>query len=56
MRKSATLKAKGEGRYKGRKPTARAKADEVRALKVAGKSMRDIAEELGISVGLCTGC
>ena len=44
-------KAKGEGRYKGRKPTARAKADEVRALKDAGKSMREIAEALGISVG-----
>lgn len=44
-------KAKGEGRYKGRKPTARAKADEVRALKDAGKSMREIAQTLGISVG-----
>ncbi|MGI3902396.1 MAG: recombinase family protein [Janthinobacterium lividum] len=44
-------KAKGECRYKGRKPTARAKADEVRALKVAGKSMREIAVALGISVG-----
>ena len=44
-------KAKSEGRYVGRKPTARAKADEVRALKVAGKSMREIAEALGISVG-----
>ena len=44
-------KAKGEDRYKGRKPTARAKADEVRALKAEGKSMRAIAEELEISVG-----
>jgi DNA invertase Pin-like site-specific DNA recombinase len=44
-------KAKGEGRYKGRKPTARAKAEEVHAMKAEGKSMREIAEALGISVG-----
>ena len=44
-------KAKQEGRYKGRKPTARAKADEVRAMKQSGRSMREIAEALGISVG-----
>lgn len=44
-------KAKGEGRYKGRKPTARAKAGEVRELKAAGKSMREIAEALSISLG-----
>ena len=44
-------KAKDEGRYKGRKPTARVKADEVAALKAEGKSVRAIAEALGISVG-----
>ncbi len=44
-------KTKAEGVYRGRKPTARAKADEVRAMKDSGKSMRDIAEALGISVG-----
>ena len=44
-------KAKADGVYKGRKPTARAKADEVRALKGEGKSVRAIAEALGISVG-----
>ena len=44
-------KAKDEGKYVGRKPTARAKADEVRALKAEGKSVRAIAEALGISVG-----
>jgi DNA invertase Pin-like site-specific DNA recombinase len=44
-------KAKGEGRYKGRKPTARAKADEVAAMKAEGRSVRAIAEALGISVG-----
>ena len=44
-------KAKAEGVYKGRKPTARAKADEVQAMKTEGKSIRAIAEALGISVG-----
>ena len=44
-------KAKGDGRYKGCKPTARAKADQVKALKMAGKSMAAIAAELGISKG-----
>ena len=44
-------KAKEEGRYKGRKPTSRSKASEVYALKAAGKSMREIAETLGISLG-----
>ena len=41
-------KAKGEGRYKGRKPTARAKADDVRRLKDAGMTPTAIAEKLGI--------
>ncbi len=44
-------KAKAEGVYRGRKPTARAKVDEARTLKQAGKSMREIAQALGISVG-----
>ena len=44
-------KAKAEGVFRGRKPTARAKVDEVKALKQAGRSMREIAEALGISVG-----
>ena len=44
-------KAKAEGVYKGRKPTARAKADEVQAMKAEGKSVRAIAEALGISAG-----
>lgn len=44
-------KAKGEGKYKGRKPTSRSKASEVYALKAADKSMREIAETLGISLG-----
>ena len=44
-------KAKGEGRYKGRKPTSRARSAEVAALKAEGRSVRAIAEALGISVG-----
>jgi DNA invertase Pin-like site-specific DNA recombinase len=42
-------KAKTEGKYTGRKPTARAKAEEVQTLHGAGKSMGQIAKELGIS-------
>lgn len=41
-------KAKREGKYKGRKPTARAKADDVMKLKAEGKKPTDIAKELGI--------
>ena len=44
-------KAKGEGRYKGRKPTARAKADEIKALSAQGMSMNAIALKLGIGKG-----
>ena len=44
-------KAKADGKYKGRKPTSRAKAAEVAALKAEGRSVRAIAEALGISVG-----
>lgn len=43
-------KAKGEGRYKGRAPTARAKAAEVQALAAQGRTREAIAEELGIGV------
>ncbi|KFC68890.1 RlgA protein [Bosea sp. LC85] len=44
-------KAKAEGRYKGRAPTARAKSDEVRELAATGASMGDIAKRLGIGKG-----
>lgn len=44
-------KAKGEGAYKGRKPTARAKADEIKALAGEGLSMSAIAAKLGIGKG-----
>lgn len=42
-------KAKAEGRYKGRKPTARAKAEDARALAAEGLTPPQIAERLGIS-------
>ena len=44
-------KAKGEGRYKGRKPTVRVKSEQALALKAEGRSMRQIADALGISLG-----
>ncbi|GJD76181.1 Serine recombinase PinR [Methylobacterium goesingense] len=44
-------KAKSGGAYKGRKPTARAKADEVKALAATGLSMSTIATQLGIGKG-----
>ncbi len=43
--------AKGEGKYKGRKPTARARAEEVLALRAQGLSMDAIAARLGIGKG-----
>lgn len=44
-------KAKSEGRYKGRKPTARAKTMEIKALNGQGLSMGEIAKRLGIGKG-----
>jgi DNA invertase Pin-like site-specific DNA recombinase len=41
-------KAKAEHRYKGRKPTAKAKADEVKALAEQGIGATEIAKRLGI--------
>jgi len=42
-------KAKAEGKYQGRQPTARRKAAEVMRLKADGKSANDIVRMLGIS-------
>ncbi|MFF8802366.1 MULTISPECIES: recombinase family protein [unclassified Methylobacterium] len=42
-------RAKAEKRYKGRAPTARAKAEEVRTMSAAGVKKAAIAAELGIS-------
>jgi DNA invertase Pin-like site-specific DNA recombinase len=43
-------KAKGAGLYKGRKPTARAKTDDVRRLAAGGMTREAIATELKIGV------
>jgi DNA invertase Pin-like site-specific DNA recombinase len=42
-------KAKSEGKYKGRAPTARAKADKVKQLRAAGIGPSEIARQLSIS-------
>lgn len=42
-------KAKAEGKYKGRAPTARAKTPEVLRLRSEGKTVAEIAAETGIS-------
>lgn len=44
-------KAKAQGAYKGRKPTAALKADEVRRLHQEGKTPTEIAKALGIGRG-----
>ncbi len=41
-------KAKAEGKYKGRAPTARAKATEIMALRDRGVSPNKIASDLGV--------
>jgi len=46
--REGVAKAKADGKYKGRKPTARAKADEVRELKAQGIGASEIASRLGI--------
>jgi DNA invertase Pin-like site-specific DNA recombinase len=43
-------KAKGEGKYRGRKPTARAKAGDIRRLAAEGVTREGIAKQLGIGV------
>ncbi|HTV34250.1 MAG TPA: recombinase family protein [Methylocella sp.] len=48
--REGVAKAKAEGKYKGRAPTARAKAVDVRRLDAEGKTRDAIAKELGIGV------
>ena len=42
-------KARAEGKYVGRQPTARRKSDQVRRLRAEGKSANDIVKAVGIS-------
>jgi DNA invertase Pin-like site-specific DNA recombinase len=48
--REGVAKAKAEGKYKGRKPTARAKADDIVRLAGEGVKREDIAKRLGIGV------
>lgn len=47
--KEGIAKAKGEGKYKGRAPTAKAKSAEVLALREQGKTIAQVVEATGIS-------
>ncbi len=47
--KVGIAKAKAEGKYRGRKPTARAKTDEIQRLKAQGIGASEIAAQLGLS-------
>ena len=42
--------AKVKGRYKGRKPTARAKANEILQLIAEGKTRQAVADEVGVGI------
>lgn len=46
--REGVARAKADGKYKGRKPTAMAQADEVRRLKAEGVGATEIAARLGI--------
>lgn len=48
--KEGVAKAKADGKYKGRKPTAQAKKAEVLALVAQGSTKEAIAKQLGIGV------
>jgi len=48
--REGVAKAKAEGKYKGRKPTARAKSDQILELDRQGLSRERIATQLGIGV------
>lgn len=49
LQREGIAKAKSEGKYKGRKPTARMRAQEVHDLLAKGCGKREIAQRLGIS-------
>ena len=48
--REGVAKAKAEGKYKGRAPTARAKADDILRLAAEGLTRDAIAAQLGIGV------
>jgi DNA invertase Pin-like site-specific DNA recombinase len=47
--KEGIAKAKTEGKYKGRTPTAQRQAERIRQLKAQGLSAKAVAEQLGLS-------
>jgi DNA invertase Pin-like site-specific DNA recombinase len=47
--KEGIAKARAEGKYKGRVPTAQRQADRIQQLKAQGLSAKAVAEQLGIS-------
>jgi DNA invertase Pin-like site-specific DNA recombinase len=47
--RAGIAKAKAEGRYKGRAPTARAKAQQITSLKAEGKTVAEIKAATGVS-------
>lgn len=47
--RAGIAKAKAQGKYRGRAPTARAKTSEVLRLKAEGKTVAEIAKAVGIS-------
>jgi DNA invertase Pin-like site-specific DNA recombinase len=46
--REGVARAKAEGKYKGRKPTARAKATQIKTMKADGVRPIEIARRLGI--------
>ena len=47
--KEGIAKARAEGKYKGRSPTAQRQAERIRQLKAQGLTAKTVAEQLGIS-------
>ena len=47
--RAGIAKAKADGKYRGRAPTARAKTPEVMQMKAEGKTVAQIAQSIGIS-------
>jgi DNA invertase Pin-like site-specific DNA recombinase len=47
--RAGIARAKAEGKYRGRAPTARAKAEVIRQLRGEGRTVKQIVEEIGIS-------
>lgn len=45
------IKAKAEGKYRGRKPTARVHADDIARLRGEGYTVSEIARQVGVSRG-----